>query len=236
MYISRIPLNAARRGAAELMASPYKMHAAVEHAFPPSLGNPLSESDAQGRILWRLDAPPGNAANVWLYVVSIARPDFTHVCEQAGWPTTGTWETKDYAPVLDCLASGQRWAFCLKANPVRKVARDKGREPRADVVGTLQGHVTEDQQRQWLLSRCEAHGFRVVADEQGVPLVRVSQRMKTTFAHREGRVTLTTAVYDGLLEVRDAERFRETLCQGIGRAKGFGCGLLTIAPPDAERP
>ena len=242
MYISRIPLNAARRGAAELMASPYKMHAAVEHAFPPSLGNPLSESeappgpDAEGRILWRLDAPPGNAANVWLYVVSIARPDFTHVCEQAGWPTTGTWETKDYAPVLERLAPGQQWAFRLKANPARKVARDKGREPRADVVGTVQGHVTEDQQRAWLLSRCEGHGFKIVCDADGAPLVRVSQRQKVTFAHRDGRVTLTTAVYDGLLAVTDARLFRETLCQGIGRAKGFGCGLLTIAPPVAGRP
>ena len=236
MYISRIPLNAARRGAAELMASPYKMHAAVEHAFPPALGEAPAASGAEGRILWRLDALPGNSASVWLYVVSPARPDFTHVCEQAGWPTTGTWETKDYAPVLERLAPGQQWAFRLKANPARKVACDRGREPHVDVVGTIQGHVTEDQQRAWLLSRCEGHGFRVACDADGTPLVRVSQRQKTTFAHRDGKVTLTTAVYDGLLVVTDARLFREVLCQGIGRAKGFGCGLLTIAPPAAGRP
>ncbi|WEV73650.1 type I-E CRISPR-associated protein Cas6/Cse3/CasE [Bifidobacterium sp. ESL0798] len=43
-------------------------------------------------------------------------------------------------------------------------------------------------------------------------------------------MTISTALFDGLLEVADAEKFRHALCFGVGRAKGFGCGLLTVAP------
>ena len=43
-------------------------------------------------------------------------------------------------------------------------------------------------------------------------------------------VTLATAQYDGILEVTDADAFRHVLGFGMGRARGFGCGLMTIAP------
>ena len=37
-------------------------------------------------------------------------------------------------------------------------------------------------------------------------------------------------VDDQTFEIADAEAFRRTLCNGVGRAKAFGCGLLTVAP------
>lgn len=230
MYLSRMPINTARQGAWELLSSPYKMHAAVEHAFPPK-AHVLSE---EGRILWRLDAVPGDNETAYLYVVSPSLPDFTHISEQVGWPTVRAWETKDYAPVLDYLAGGQRWAFRLKANPVRKVFKNRSDRSTADVIGTIQGHVTEAQQIEWLLSRAEGRGFRVVEDEVAVPLVNVSQRHRQKFVHKGSEVTLVSAVYDGILEVTDVEAFRRTLCFGVGRAKGFGCGLLTVAPVQGD--
>ena len=33
---------------------------------------------------------------------------------------------------------------------------------------------------------------------------------------------------EGLLEIRDPERFLAALAQGFGRAKAFGCGLMLI--------
>jgi CRISPR system Cascade subunit CasE len=39
--------------------------------------------------------------------------------------------------------------------------------------------------------------------------------------------------YDGLLEVTDPVKFLETLRAGIGSAKGFGFGLLSLARPEA---
>lgn len=225
MYISRMALNVARRGAAQLISSPNRVHAAVEHSFPPT----QDDKESEGRILWRIDTL-SDSPEVWLYVVSPKRPDFTHIGEQAGWPTTGTWETKDYAPVLDNLEDGQKWQFRLKANPARKVKCDKGRRENGRVIGKIQGHVTEAQQLEWLSDRCAARGFSIAHDANGNPLVRVSQRSKERFTHGSSRVTLSTCVFDGVLEVVDSDALRHTLCWGMGRAKGFGCGLLTIAP------
>lgn len=226
MYISRMPLNIARRQTFQLVNSPYRMHAAIEQAFPPD----ALRSDSAGRILWRIDSSKSAKDGIWLYVVSPDKPDFTHLVEQAGWPSTTGWETKDYSPVLDSLSEGQAWQFRLKANPARKVMQDRGKRPNSRVVGTVQGHVTVEQQLAWLFERAEKHGFRIAADGGGERAVTVSHRSVERYRHRDGIVTINTAVFDGLLIVTDAGLFHKSLCCGIGRAKGFGCGLLTIAP------
>ncbi|MFJ4767622.1 type I-E CRISPR-associated protein Cas6/Cse3/CasE [Streptomyces uncialis] len=49
--------------------------------------------------------------------------------------------------------------------------------------------------------------------------------------HRDGpRVTLSTATYQGRLRVTDPDALRHTLLHGIGPAKAYGRGLLTLAP------
>lgn len=227
MYLTRMPLNAAREETRRLIASPYRLHAAVEAAFPPD----MAAADDGGRVLWRLDRRTESPREFWLYIVSPEKPDLTHVVEQAGWPLyERLWETRDYQALLDRIENGQRWEFRLKANPVRKVRQDKGRSPNERVVGTIQGHVTVDQQLEWLRSRAESHGFELACDVNGAPAVVVSQRNREAFRRGSDEVTLSTAMYDGMLAVVDADRMRATLCQGIGRAKGFGCGLLTVAP------
>lgn len=236
MYISRVPLNGARRAAMELLTSPSKMHGAVESSFPPLVSeSAISDAaGADGRILWRVDRAADGGRGAWLYVVSPRRPDFTHLCEQAGWPVEGGWETKEYEPLLDRIEAGMKCRFRLKANPVRKVLKDRGARSDRDVVGTIQGHVTVDQQVKWLIDRSEPHGFKVLRDASDLPQVRVGERGKGSFFHSGSRATLSMAVYDGVLEVLDAELFRHTLCFGLGRAKAFGCGLMTVVPLVSE--
>lgn len=234
MYLSRIALNEARISTRRLLSSAYKLHAAVEASFPP---NSVRKND-EGRILWRIDSVQ-QSHETWLYVVSPEKPDFTHIVEQAGWPVRPEWQTTDYSQRLENLAVGQHWAFRLRANPVRTVKEDKGKNPNPDIVGKVMGHVTVQQQLQWLLDRAERHGFRILdtgltgsKDDTGtvpIPACEVSQRTVQRFEHKGSKMTLSTAQFDGLLEVTNAEFFRKTLGFGLGRAKGFGCGLLTIA-------
>lgn len=229
MYISRLYINTARTGAQRLVGSPYRMHAAVEAAFPPG----ANRATEQGRILWRLDALASDRQALALYVVSPERPDLTHIVEQAGWPGTTGWETRDYTPLIERIGPGQHWNFRLKANPTRKVAEDKGRVPREGVVGSIQGHATPEQQLGWLADRGAANGFSL-ASAPGSPTAVVTQSRKERFRRGKSEVTLSTAVFDGVLRVEDAGLFRRALCHGIGRAKGFGCGLITVAPVEAR--
>lgn len=218
-YLSRVELNPQRRSGRGLLGSPQAMHAAVLSSFPGALGDRTDR-----RVLWRLDPVPGA---VHLYVVSPEQPDFTHLTEQAGWPTLQTWQTREYEPFLDRLSAGQSWAFRLTANPTR--ARPAAEGQRSQRFG----HVTVTQQQRWLVERCATAGFDVRPLSEGGDAadgVVVRERRTTRFRRGEGQVTLTTASFEGVLTVTDPGALRTTLTGGLGPAKAYGCGLLTLAP------
>jgi CRISPR system Cascade subunit CasE len=213
MFLSRIALNPRRKSTMAALASPQTLHAAVENSFPPDLLK-------KGRNLWRLDKL-GN--DLYLLVLSSRKPDFSHIVEQFGWPSSDqSWETKNYTLLTERLKAGQQWQFRLRANPVhsvRQTADSQGTAKR----GKVYAHVTAQQQEQWLLERAEKYGFRV---QEGSFQV-VQQEVRKFLRHRQP-VTLGIATFEGILEVTDVDLFREALANGIGRAKAYGCGLLTI--------
>jgi CRISPR system Cascade subunit CasE len=219
MYISCVDIRKHDDDAIRVVSSPYRTHAVIEASCPGSA------DEEEGRILWRADPAP---TGLRLYLVSPLAPDEDELSSRLSLPRERV-RCKAYGPRLDSLRDEQAWAFRLKANPTRQVHVDRGRTPNEKVIGTVQGHVTEAQQAQWLLDRAEAHGFRVCDDEFGNPQMVVSQRKREQFSRQDDKVTLVTCVFSGLLEIVDADAFRKTLVSGMGRAKGFGCGLLTIA-------
>lgn len=224
MYISRIPLNPTRRGTRKFLSSPQVIHAAVLAAFPPAA---LEQPDNEGRVLWRIDQ---NDNAIHLYVVSPTEPDFTHIVEQAGWPTTTAWATRKYTELLDTLATNQRWHFRLTANPVRRTMNPTGASTRQR--GAIGGLNTEEQLN-WLRRKALDSGFNLArcgppnlqADD-----VQIISRQTLKFLRGPANVSLSTATYEGVLIISDAALLRSALTNGIGRAKGYGCGLLTLAP------
>ena len=46
----------------------------------------------------------------------------------------------------------------------------------------------------------------------------------------ETRITVAGALFDGRLVVKDADRIRDAMAQGIGPGKAFGFGLLSLGP------
>lgn len=223
MYLTRMHLNPARRGTRFLRASPQRMHAAVLGCFPPG----AALEGPAGRVLWRVD--DGGPGDLKLFIASPSRPDLTSLVEQAGWPAAEQhWQTAAMSGLLAGLEKGQEWVFRLTANPVHNVRSGDGRR------GKVYGHVTAVHQEEWLLSRCGKWGFEVVEGSAGAPALKLSARRQISFPRRsdgaDRTVTLTVVTYDGILRVHDEERMRETLTRGVGRAKGYGCGLLTLAP------
>lgn len=204
MHLARLQLNPQRRQARFLLGSAQAMHAAVLASFP-------QPDEARGRVLWRVDR---DAHQVQLYVASRPPPDFSHLVEQAGWQTTqDTWAVRDYKPVLARLAQGQRWAFRLTANPSHVSE------------GKRYGHVTVAQQLEWFSSRVSRWG--IGPD----PEVIIRNRGVDRFRRGGATVTVAKATYDGILTVGDPELLRTAMTDGIGRAKAYGCGLLTLASP-----
>jgi len=216
MFLSRLFLNPRRRGTRFLLASPQRVHAAVLSSFSPD--------DDPGRVLWRLDT---SAERTELLVVSWVEPSFEHIVEEAGW-ATAPGESAPYQPFLDALRPGQRWRFRLTANPV--VSRR--REP--DSRGRPSPELSASRQLEWMLLRSERHGFTVPPTSLGVPDAAVTSRGVHRFSRRSDdqtrQVEVTWAQYDGHLEVADVAMLRTVLTTGLGKARAYGCGLLTLAP------
>lgn len=211
MILTQMMINGRRDGARKLLGSPQAMHAAVLSGFPPGA--------EPGRVLWRVDG--AGTVKTTLWIVSAAAPDLTHLEEQAGWPSQPTTRSIAYAPLLDRLRSGQRWAFRLTANPTH----------RADVGGRkkIVAHVTTAQQTEWLAQRADSLG--VVLEEDGHRSFDLIARDVRRFRRESAMVTLATATFGGVLQVSDPELLRAALVRGVGRAKGYGCGLMTLARP-----
>lgn len=261
MFFTRFPINVTRRETRRMLASPYRMHAAIAGSFPSGVGAldaGTALEEERGRVLWRVDQQKDGGA--CLYIVSPTRPSLVGLNEQIGSPDIEpAWQTRDYAPFLEHLAMGQRYAFRLVANPtVSRSAR--GSNP--DAINK-QGnrirlpHLTVVQQEAWLVgkaayngtgievpelflrqdfTRATRNGFEVLQDEKGIPRLIVSNSRELSFRKESQRksITLAMAQYDGVLEVTDAGALRHALTNGIGHGKGFGCGLMTLARLEGE--
>ena len=205
MYLSRVELDPTRRSTMTALAAPQKFHGAVESAF----------SGERRRRLWRLDRL---GEKLYLLLLSEEMPDLSGVVEQFG--TGAAPESRNYDPLLARITPGSRWQFRLAANPT-KSCKD-AQKPAAR--GTVAAHCTTQYQKQWLLDRAAKHGFAV---SEGAFAVT---RKQTYHFKKNGTrpVTLLAVTYEGVLQVTDPEAFKALLCEGVGRGKAYGLGLMTI--------
>ena len=239
-YLSRIYLNPARRRARKLLTDPQTMHAAVLAGLPTQ--------PVEDRVLWRLDAP--SPLRPALFVLTRTPPSWEHLVEQAGWPSADDPAdpqvvVRDYQPLLDRLSVGDEYAFRLTANPVQSSKRPQVLTPaqkaHSDGVALSRsvrlGHRTVSTQLGWLTSRARRWGFEIPvassSDAVGepVPDLALTARARTSFSRRNtpGRVVMQVVTYEGRLRVAEPQLLRQAMVNGLGPAKAYGCGLMTLA-------
>jgi CRISPR system Cascade subunit CasE len=247
-YLSRIRINPLRAESRKLLASPRAMHGAV-------MGG-VADRPTEERVLWRLDSD--NPRRPMLLVLTESKPDWIHIVESAGWPGAEGEHAlvRDYTPLIAQLALGREFAFRLTANPVQNTrAPDKPTSIQADRTARGQrrsyriGHRTAAQQLTWFLERTQRWGFEVPASRTDPPVpglpaipahctpaheIRITARDRRSFTKKgsssSAPVVLHTATFEGKLVVTDPNLLTERLLGGIGPAKAYGCGLLTLAP------
>ncbi len=212
MFLSRIELDMKRDKTLRAMATPTMIHAAIEGCFPRREGG-------NERKLWRLDTLGGK---LYLLLLSSERPDFASFAAQFS-PIGISGESKDYAPLLASIGNGQIWRFRLRANAARSIIEEKGAR------GKPHAHTTTAHQLEWLQNKAPRCGFSL--QEDGFDVVASDTMQFRRSEARDTRVTIGAVVFEGQLTVIDAELFREALTKGVGRAKAYGCGLLTLARP-----
>lgn len=213
---TRVQLNPARRQGRKYLTNPQALHAAVQASFPNDV---VVKNE---RILWRLDQ---RGHQHTLYIVGPEKPTAAHIVDEAGWEVRPQ-ETADYDRLLERIHEGQEWNFELLANPTKAINRGRG------LRGKVVAHLSVPEQTKWLFGKAESLGVDFGSVEQ--PSFHVTESKNLNFTKRgdDGRVRhvhLVTARFAGSLKVIDANKLRYGLLNGIGRAKGYGCGLLTLA-------
>jgi CRISPR system Cascade subunit CasE len=207
--------------------------------FARASGN--EESAVRESFLFRLDPQPGS--RVVILAQSKTEPDWDYAFCNADHLLACRPEVKPFEPAFE---KDSILRFRIRVNPVRSRVREKAqRGRRHDVVMNAKKQLQENPGAEapdnlvrteglaWLKARAERHGFRVRDDDVRVSGYRQQRLLKPGRQGRAGdreerQIRFSTLDYDGLLTVADAPLFLATLKQGIGSAKGFGCGLLLV--------
>jgi CRISPR system Cascade subunit CasD len=194
------------------------VHQRLSMAFPQAggvgcaagYGVPRQEGGFLFRVQW------GERASI--LVRSRLLPDWSRALGKAAWLTGGRRCTIRRFDA-GAFEAGQELAFDLVANAVKRLAAPDG--------GPRVGLHDEQDLRNWLERKAEAGGFAVRREGLEItPLGRLFGRLR----HRPVRCW-DGVQYRGRLVVRDRELFAKTLINGIGHAKAFGFGLLSVARP-----
>lgn len=181
----------------------------------------IPRKDSQG-FLFRIDPQPGG--RVVIIVQSAARPDWDYAFHNARYLLAAEPQCREFSPSFD---KGQRLRFRLLANPTRRLSpRSRGPDGKPVQHGIgKRVPVPNDQLASWLIRRAKNGGF--MADEAYLTIQPGYVYVRKESAKSGQR--LRCCRYEGLLTVTDIEQFRRTIIQGIGPAKAFGFGLLTVA-------
>lgn len=163
-------------------------------------------TEGPGRTLFRIES---KEAFVTMLVQSTKEPDWSRLNTPDDYFIRPP-QSKAFDPTF---YEGQQLIFRLMANPT--VKRD----------GKRWGLVREEEQRQWMERKASQGGFSITS-LRVVPHNVVEGEKK---ADKTG-LMFTSITYDGTLSITDPERFRDTLEDGVGSGKGFGFGLLSVAP------
>jgi CRISPR system Cascade subunit CasE len=116
---------------------------------------------------------------------------------------------------------GQRLAFVLTANPIKTIA-DAQREAKPGKISEKcrVPLIRETDQRDWVT--------RKLSDAAEILTAEVLPHAPMYFRKGDHSGKLIAVTFNGMLKVVSPGRLTEVLENGVGPAKGFGCGLLLV--------
>ncbi len=191
------------------------------------------------KLIWNLFADHPDRQRDFIYRHELVNgwPTFYAVSRREPQDASGMWEItpKEYHLKLQV---GQRLGFTLCANPIRSRRDESGRQHRHDVImeaklelkkkgeNIILPDIIQEYGGRWLLERATSRGFSLSPEG-----IRVDgYRQRRLFKGKANQpITFSTLEFNGTLTVTAPDVFVEKgLFEGIGAAKGFGCGLMLV--------
>ena len=210
MYLSRLVLNPENADARRDLASPYELHRTLMRAF--------EKAPRSNRLLFRVE-PEQAGRGVAVLVQSHPEPPCWAFLERMGDYVRHVKGPKEASL---SLREQQHLRFRLVANPTKKVQNK--RVPLIHDGANPQDHPTY---HDWLRRKAEQHGFEVLRVEDAPFRTALPDQRKKAYDKKE--LPLFGVRFDGALRVTDAGALLNAVRSGIGPAKAFGFGLLSLA-------
>ena len=208
MFLAKLVINERNRKVQKDLGNAHKFHQQIMQAFPNEANQHVKENwnpRQEWNILFRHE-PDSNI----VLVQSAIEPDWSQLPQEY----LQKHVTKSINYTAEKFAPGQVFQFRLRANPSK---RDQ--ETRKTV-----GFLKQADQLTWLERQSDRFGFRIHSTTV-IPSPNVfGQKGKGS-----SPIRVTTALFQGILKVTDSVSFTKAVCEGIGRGKSYGCGLLSVA-------
>jgi len=240
LYLSRLLLDSSQREVRRALGDCHTLHQLVMSGFGDV---PESAGRAALGVLHRLD-PPRRQGPPLLLVQSLAEPHWAALTARGllaparGGPANPA--TKRVDEVYATIAAGDVFAFRLRANPTRRVGADQANT----LAGKRVGVFGEEAQLAWLERKGTDAGFSLMTVQAHPDVADVRAQPSGTIAGRRAsggvgtpahRMSFFAVLYEGTLRVDDPEALRGAIREGIGSAKAYGFGLLSLARPGTVR-
>jgi CRISPR system Cascade subunit CasE len=153
-------------------------------------------------------------------VQSVLEPRWDYAFLNARYLLAAPPEVKAFDP---SFSTEQFLRFRLCANPAKRLMT----KPNGKSVGPRVGLHREDEQRAWLDRKASASGFRIVSCEV-VPEGRPVGEKTEDGNHK--KMPWLAVRFEGMLQVTQPELLQRAIRRGVGSAKAFGFGMLSLAP------
>lgn len=221
MNLSKLILNPSHAQVRKDLQTPYDLHRSLSRGFGKRA------TTTPGRILFRLEESNQRDR----YPTALVQSEQ----EQPDWSSLlqSNYLLAAYGPkpfTLN-LRQGQQLAFRLLGNPVRKT-RLEGRKHAVRVplfhATRAQHDDKKDGYLDWLQRQAQNHGFKVLW-VRDTPLPRQAKPLTYPSSAKQG-ISHWGVRFDGHLLVENPDAVRQAVRTGIGPAKSFGFGLLSLAP------
>ncbi len=202
MYYTQIILNPTSRKTMEIMKDVYKQHILIMSGFKDY------DAEELGRVLYRIEMT--DSGKLTAIVQSFVLPTYRVELAHDYFKSTKTKEVLFSGKPEPLFSKGMSFRFRLRANTV--VTRN----------GKRIGLIYETALREWFEKRTPAMGISLrgydVIDEGYIQ------------GKRNGKdIRFKIARYEGLLKVEEKDIFSRAYINGFGHARGFGCGLISLA-------
>lgn len=225
LYLSRLALNPTQHQVQHDLADCYALHQRLLSAFPDGLA--AGHARERFGMLYRVEQR--RDGSLVAFVQAQALPDWSRLpARYLAQPPA----TKRIDSAYQALRAGMILAFRLRANPTRRISRrnteqtERWRGKRIDLR-------REEDQIAWLARKGARSGFALAAVRARPAVSDVRTALSTTTHGNKpeaGPLAFGSVLFEGRLRVTDPDAFRAALEAGIGSAKGFGFGLLSVAP------